>query len=348
MRTGAARGKRKFFGKISERQLIATSSTGDWIGRPSIINDGSKWIMFYRAGALHGYDDNSRYHVRFSTDEGVTWSDENDFTDGNPVTGTPFSAGEGRAPGTLCLLKAHNGDLIVLMSEREEVFTSPSVRQWRSTNAGATWSDEGVVADEILSMDAILVGTDMYATGYTEDDTRPGGGAKVTLWKSTNNGTNWTKVRDVTTWAEADVNADESSLCNPDGSVLIVAMRSRGAVQETYIRRSFDLGATWEDVIDIKPHVGIIQRPRLRIFADEPSRIYMIGRKIIGVDEWTIMSCSDNSGLTWTKPFELEDSAQVDCGYADFLKRDDGNIYAVTYDGNYSAATIYEYILDVK
>lgn len=335
--------------KISERQIVTTSSSGDWIGRPSLLKDGSTWLMVYRAANVHAYDGNSRVHIRFSTDEGATWTNENTYTNGNPVSGAPFKGDGTNEANIPSLAKAPNGNLLLLFSEREQTYTHTSTSQFRSTDGGLTWTDEGVICNSAaINCEAISVGADMYAVGYTDDPTRNGGGVKDQLWKSTNNGMSWSLVSDVTQWA-ADVakhvNVDECSVCNPSGSTLVVMMRSRGAVMETYVRISPDFGATWGAIVNITSQVRVIHRPRLGVFPGEPGRIYMSGRDNIVDAEHTIVTYSDDGGCTWVAPLVLEDSALIDCGYSHFLKRADGTLYIVSYRGDYGAATLYEYIV---
>lgn len=331
--------------KISERQVVATSSSGDWIGRPSLLKDGSQWVMVYRAANVHAFDGNSKVHVRFSADEGATWTNENTYTNGNPVSGAPFDGDGTNEANIPTIAKAPNGDLLILVSEREQVYTHISTSQWRSTDGGLTWIDEGVVCNTAaINCEAISIGADMYAVGYADDPTRPGGGTKDQLWKSTDNGVSWLVVCDITQWSTEDVNVDECSIVNPSGSVLVVMMRARGAVMESYVRISPDLGTSWGDVLDITSQVRIIQRPRLHVFPGDPY-IYMTGRDYVYDALRTVVSYSSDGGVTWIDPLELEETAQIDGGYSDFTRRADGNLYIVSYRGNYGTATLYEYIV---
>jgi hypothetical protein len=299
--------------------------------------------MAYRAAAQHVYGAEGQVHLRFSVDEGVTWTAEDTFTDANPVTGAPMEGDGTNDCNTPLLIEAPNGDLLLLASEQEAVYSISNTSQWRSTDDGATWVHENVVANENISMDAVVIGTEIYAVGYTAD----GVNAKATLWKSTNNGVAWAKVSDVTTYAGDAISVDEGSLVHTGGNNLMVAMRDRGSAL-SFIRKSTDLGANWGTVMNPAPLVGIIQRPRLKVFADEPSRVYLFGRKVENTtEEWTIASISTDGGFYWSAPFKLEAAAQVDCGYCDVVKRTDGNLYVASYIGTYTAATIYEYILDV-
>lgn len=329
------------------RELISTSASGDWIGRPSIIDDGSKWIMTYRAASQHSYDATGRVHIRFSTDQGNTWTAEDTYTDSNPVSGAPFAGDGTNDINCPVVIKAPNGNLLLCATEQEAVYTVSSFSIWRSTDGGASWTDLGVKSTDGGIDDAIIIGTDIYIVTYTEDDTNPPNGSKSVLLKSTDNGGTWTKVCDITTWEADNVNVDESSICNPSGNILIVIMRSRGATERTYLRISTDLGATWGSVINLTDQLGVILRPRLRIFTDEPNRIYLVGCDYDSGtgDIFTIVSYSNNNGTTWNTPSTLEPITQVDAGYADILKRTNDLLYIVSYRGTNDAATIWEYIV---
>lgn len=333
-----------YFSKDSEAQIISSSSSGDWIGRPTILDDGAKWIIVYRAGDQHAYDSGGQVHIRFSTDEGDTWTDEDTFTDSNPVSGAPFISGDSRDSNMPCVIVAPNGDLLLWVGRQPSTYPNTDyVAQWRSTDAGASWSSEDLSIDAHFT-DGVVIGSDIYIAAYATD---PDNDTKAVLYKSADNGTSYSLVGDITSWTADSVNVDECSVCNPSGNKLVVIMRSRGAVQRTYLRISNDLGATWGNVISLTNQLGVIQRPRLRIFSDEPTRIYLIGRDYTSTTEYTIVSYSDDGGYTWMPAFALEDSSQTDCGYADVLKNSSGKLYCTSYRGTYSASTIYEYIVSV-
>lgn len=314
---------------MSSRNLFSSSAYGDWIGRPSLCNDGSKWICVYRVANQHNDGVEARICIRFSEDEGATWTSENVFTDDNPVTGAPFYNVAQSDASLPCVLKAPNGDLLLTAS-----IGGIGASLWRSTDGGASWSDEGAISpayDELNEM--IVVGSDIYAVCYA-------GGYNCDLIKSTDSGATWALVSHVTEDADGfDVN--EYSVCNPSGNNLLVAMRrySRGYFLQ---RKSTDLGATWGD-FSIPSNVGTIHRPRLMV---DGSRIWLLGRNFyIDGKEKTLICYTDDVGDTWGGALELEGDYQVDCGYAAILKKTDGNVYVLSYLGTFSAATIYEYIV---
>lgn len=298
--------------------------------------------MVYRAGSRHSYHVNARVHIRFSTDEGVNWTAENKFTNGNDVIGAPF-AGDTNDLDMPLIVKAPNGNLLVIAGEKLEDPTVHNSSQWRSTDGGETWTDEGIVMSETKAMDTIVIGGTIYAAAFSTD----GANEKSTLWKSADNGTTWIKVSDITTFAVDGISVNECSLCNPSGNILLVVMRHAQSTS-TFMRSSTDLGVTWGAVQVIYNQVGIIQRPRLRMFAGS-SHIYLIGRNSDSgpTNPLSTICYSDNAGANWKSKINLEDTFQNDCGYADGLKRANGNIYVASYRGTHDAATIYEYIVAV-
>lgn len=327
----------------SNKELIGTS-TGAWIGRTSLIDNNGVWIQTYRSAGVHGYDAASQIHIRFSVDEGVTWTAEDKFTDGSAVTGFPLvehdtgNSGVESAP----LHIAPNGDLLCIVPE-----VLPSGNgiggswQYRSTDDGASWTDEGQInADATLSLgqEFINIGTDIYAGAWIKD-TNPIV-HKSSLYKSTTNGTTWTLVSDITSFSD---NTGECTIVNTTGNTLLAILRDEN-LSKTYTRISTDLGLTW-GALKVMPYVGALHRPRIKVFADEPSRLYLIGRKYYTTYEKTIITYSDNGGEDWVTLLELESDNPTDCAYCDMLKRADGSVYLLSYKGTTTDANIYEYVL---
>lgn len=318
---------------MSEAQIVATSAYGDWIGRTSLLDDGTKWIMAYRVATEHVDDANAKICLRFSTDEGVNWTAENTFTDGEAVTGAPFSVVGQQDMSMPTLVKAPNGDIVLIAS-----VAGVGASQWRSTDAGASWTAEGVISPAYDEFDELLVvGAEIYATTYE-------GGYNADLVKSTDSAATWEKVSDITIDAEG-FDTNEHSLCNPSGSKLLVVMRGYSQ-SNTYSRMSEDLGATWGPMMSNSAWVGLIQRPRVKIFSATPNRIYLVGRKYVSdTDTHTAIAYSPDGGTYWYDLFNLEDEAQTDCGYCDILQKADGDLFIASYRGDTHAATIYGYVV---
>jgi hypothetical protein len=322
----------------STRELIGSSAYGDWIGRPSLLDDGEKWIMVYHVSVDHSGHPENRVCIRFSVDEGATWTNENKFTDGNDVTGAPFYVETQLFTGLPCIIKAPNGDLLLTIAIGREVGGS---YLFRSTNGGASWTGQGLISPATdQPNDMIVIGSDIYMVTY-------GLGYNCLLYSSTDSGATWSKVSDVTTDADG-FDTNEFSICNPSGNTLLVVLRNYDDLQ-TYMKISTDLGENWDTAVPIGFQAGLVHRPRLRIFADAPARIYLLGRDyLLGPDfEKTVICYSEDVGDNWLAKTELEVAYQVDCGYADMLKRTDGTIYILSYRGDFDAAKIHEYIISV-
>lgn len=281
----------------------------------------------YRVANQHASGSEARICIRFSTDEGATWTAENVFTDGNPVTGAPFYKVGGTNASLPTLIKAPNGNLLLFAS------VGPA-SQWTSADGGATWTDNGAIDpayDEID--DLVVVGSEIYAVCYQ-------GGYNCDLIKSTDNGVTWAKVSSVTVDADG-FNVNEYSICSPAANTLLVIMRyyNGGYVLK---RTSTDNGANWGD-IEIISNIGTLHRPRARIYN---GRIYLLSRNYYtNAIEKTSLSYSDDNGVTWTWGCEMETAYQADCGYADMLQKTDGTLYALSYRGTVYEADIYEYLV---
>ena len=57
---------------------------------------------------------------------------------------------------------------------------------------------------------------------------------------------------------------------------------------------------------------------------------------------------SDDQGTTWEGPYYLSTTAFADGGYCDVLRRSNGQLYLLTYEGTSAAASIVEYVLSVN
>lgn len=322
----------------STRQLFSSSVYGDWLGRPRLLDDGTKWICAYRVGASHSAGALDRVCIRFSTDEGATWTDENVFTDGNPVSGAPLYLDPQYVAGPDAICKAPNGDLLIFVPHGGGY---GGTHVWRSTDSGASWADDGSIGpyntDTVPNV--LVLGSDIYAVCYA-------GGYNCDLAKSSDNGLNWSLVEHVVVEADG-FNTNEYSLSNPSGSKFLVVMRNYDSIH-TYQKISRDLGLNW-DPATTSDEIGIIHRPITAMF--DAIRVYLVGRDYANgaSHEKTIICYSDDGGSNWVARTELQTSDQFDCGYADMLMRTDGTIYIVDYIGtyDYAAATIYEYIVSV-
>lgn len=328
------------FTRISQT-LRYSGAVPDWFGRSSLVANGSTWVHVYRTGLTHGYDLTSRLHIRFSTDEGATWTAEDTFTDAGAVTGFPIAPHltNGVAEGQMVV--APNGDLLIVALEIDAGGLNGSY-VFRSTDAGKTWTDQGEInADNDLgaAMEFSVIGSEIYMAGWKQVTTH-----KSVLYKSADNGATWALVADVTSFAQ---DTDEWSFVRTSGNNMVGLLRDH-PLAKTYKAVSGDLGLNWT-VTDVTDIFGVITRPRLKIFPSQPNRIYLLSTDVIeGVSGFTCTRYSDDGGATWTPRFGLDVVLHTDWGYGDVLRLADGSFYAFADFGTTSVCSIYEYRYSVN
>jgi len=330
------------FSRVSQQTLFSGSGSEDWLGRTVFVDDGSKWVLVYRQAANHCCDTAAVMHIRFSTNEGASWTNADTFTNGSAVTGAPFSRHSTNAVADPVLMKAPNGDLLLHVGEVNSGGNPMGAYQYRSTDGGATWTDEGLINNdtEIYSgQDYTTVDNDLYAI-FWKDAGSDGAPYQTLLYKSTDNGITWALVSPITTSG-----TDEGGIEYVGSNTLLVVLRDTPA-SKTYQRISTDLGQTWGTQTDISSSVGVLQRPRMRIFSDEPNRVYLYGRDQLAGNDYTVLYYTDNNGSTWSLKFYPDTTSYADTGYSDVLKQTDGDFYMLSYGGTSGTSSIKEYIFN--
>jgi len=324
--------------------LWSTSGAHDWLGRPVLINNDGTWVSAYRSATKHAYDGTTaRIHLRFSADEGVTWSAEDTLVGGGAITGAPF-AGHGPTSSAhgVDLMRAPNGDLLLHVGEVNSLDGAVGVYQWRSVNDGGAWVDEGPIMGDLElfnGQDYKIVGSDIYLATWRD----PGSNSvplQTTLHKSSDNGLTWEKVSDVSSLAEQ---TNESAIAHIGGTRLLCMMRDDNAVN-TYIRYSEDMGLTWGPLITVTDIFSIFQRPRFRYVGN---RLYVCGRtfRVSGSHRTTVWY-SDDHGSTWYGPYYIGPVVS-DAAYCDLLPRANGDLVVQTYEGTTTAAAVVQYVVEV-
>lgn len=340
---------------------VATAA-GSWHGRVSLeVLDSGVWVMTYKTGSAHGENDGA-LHIRFSTDQGATWTAEDTFTDASAVTGFPMNPSTvtaGEDAGEPWLYLAPNGDLILHMWRADYGVTANGTYQSTSTDDGATWSASAAVDFSGIADDAKVFATDdhfvydgvIYAAAR-QYQAASGATIKSIFIKSIDNGANWVYVSDMSTFTN---NTNEVGIEYLGGTNIIAIFRSTGN-DKTYKATSADMGATWSSLTEIQTnHVGILGRPR--IFTD---------KHLKGEANWwtdtTLIMCgyivtvsgqsayrrnavwrSLDSGATWSEPYYL-DIIYGDGGYGDMVYDGVGSLYCyITYAGTMEAASVVQY-----
>jgi len=351
--------------------VIATAPTR-WFGRATMekLSNGNT-ILAYEEGENHyeNYDD--VLHLRFSDDNGATWTEEDTDLSGNPIVGFPAYPDGGvldaNGPGGTYIWQAPNDDLWFHCWKAN--YAAPSISgAWRikSTDGGLTWSAweqliiSGQTAGENNNTEFeeahFIYNGDIYAVvrvyGATLWST-----VKATFIKSTDNGTTWTKISDLSTYAEATHEMAMEYL--GDNKILVIA-RDAANVKTMHIV-SHDFGLTWSSIVNIQTSsIGSVGRNRM--FTDAhikgqanwwtDNKLIMVGFVLTNPGSSqgrrNAVWLSDDAGTSWTSPIFL-DTETPDAGYGDLIYDVDTDTFrVVTYQGDLFAADLVQYNFKVN
>lgn len=314
----------------SAADLWSSAAEPNWLGRPVLLDDGSKWLSIYKQGNNHAPAAADVFHIRFSEDEGASWTAADTWTDGAPVTGFPLQKDNGISDAII--FKAPNGDLLV----HGYAHTLVGTYQWRSTDGGETWTDEGLIDDGDVLMvggqDYEIIGTDIYVTAFWIS----GGVTKPGFWKSSDNGTTWIELGHV------DVDGTEAGIIHLGGTTLLMVIKDSAALV-TYQSISNDLGVTWSAATAIAD-LGVVQRPRIKAYA---GGYMMYGRAGAGSAAGKTVVLYSPNGTQWGRRFWPDPTAGGDTGYCDVLPRSDGKFYWQSYNGSTSSASVRHGVFEI-
>jgi hypothetical protein len=313
------------------------------VGRAVLADDGTRWIAAYGVAENHA-GVGVRAHVRFSTNEGATWTAEDTWTNGSPVGGDPFTP---HAPNTVAgeplLFVAPNGDIILQVNENGGALIGAF--QYRSTDGGATWTDEGQINSDPYfrtGQDYTIVGTDIYLVVLKTVNLTGDYPYTVHVYKSTDNAATWV---DLATVESSTLHSNEAGIAHVGGSNFIVVKREGDATAVTHIYYSSDNCVTWTARAAI-PIMGELERPRL---LELDNGVLLFGRDQLGasVSDYTVVWYSADGGLTWGRKFYPDTTAFSDCGYCDVLQRADGKFYMLTYGGTTLTASVRSCVFEI-
>src|SRR5688572_20219186 len=80
---------------VERTLIIPTAPEATWVGRGRLAVHGRDWLYAYVRGNHHGGTDaTKRIHVRFSIDEGRTWTAPDTLPSGQKAMGLPIDPGE--------------------------------------------------------------------------------------------------------------------------------------------------------------------------------------------------------------------------------------------------------------
>lgn len=340
---------------------IVPTVGGLWYGRASVekLSNGNL-VLCYKSGTHHAVNDGA-LHIRFSNDQGATWTAEDTKLGGGAVTGFPMNptgAGAGEDAGEPWLMIAPNGDLLLHMWRADYGVTANGTYQSRSTDGGASWSASAQInfvgiADDakvFATDDHFVLGTVIYAGARVYLDVT-GDPCHNILIKSTDNGTTWEYVSDITNDANNTWEVGIEYL----GNNTILAMLRDVSMTASHKRVSTDLGATWGAYTDVTGTVGVAARQRVK------TRAHLKGLSNWWNDSVLIMCgfihtnpgnsqprrnavwISLDRGTTWTGP-NYVDVETEDAGYGDlFWDETNSQFVFVSYQGLLAEASIKQY-----
>lgn len=242
-----------------------------------------------------------------------------------------------------------------------------SVRYFRSTDEGATWSSvatlNGVGTPELdtpVSANGNLAGVVSInaITNWNDGFSRDGG--EIALRRSTDGGATWGSATTLTSGAKAF----RFSL-NVNGSIWnLVWMDYRNGYWDIFQKRSTDSGATWgADVKLVDGNNGLAGNPGgpgRPVLAAEGNDLYMVwmdprdnrGSCTLGTGEGSINNCtevyfkySSDGGATWGSDQRLTTNPTGNYAGRPVVAVKDGNVL-VTYD--YSVSGDYVHIAQMR
>lgn len=361
---------------------LVTGGALDWIGRASIKRRSDDvLVMVYRRGSHHAINDGALY-IKFSDDNGATWTAENTKLGGGAVSGFPMNPSTltaGQDAGEGWLMVAPNGDLLLHMWRIDYTVSWGGTYQSRSTDGGETWSSApGPIQFTGLTVaqnsrafatddDFVLDGT-IYAGArvYVQNPDEATYGSAVVLIASDDNGATWT--RESTLISSADlggVGTEEVGLEYIGNDEIIAMIRDTATITHGYQMIGTNLGAADSDWpaapgTDVTTTAGILSRPRVY------TRAHLKGEANWWSDPVLLMTgfvhqtpgsshprrsavwVSQDRGDTWSRP-QYIDASTEDAGYGDmFYDADNDEWVVVTYYGTQAAADLKQYRLTIS
>lgn len=354
---------------VSTTDLVSPSS-GEWYGRSALKTvDGIK-VWCYREGTGHSSDDGC-IHIRFSDDEGATWSDPDKDLEGNAVTGFPaFPPGStypafGLEPGEPWLYVAPNGDLLLHTWLVHYGMTHLGSWQLRSTDGGLTWGEweqinfvglDASIQNNIFSTDDDFTYNGViYAAARIYTDTTEAT-AKNIFIKSEDNGTTWQYVSDICSFTD---NCQEVGLVYVGNNTIRAVLR-RNANDGIRLTKSTNMGQSWAQLSNENAIMTPSGRHRIYTLAQlrgeanwwTDKNLLMCGFKFETPGQsmgrincvWT----SGDSGYSWSAP-TLLDISYEDAGYGDlYYNANTGHYYYISYRGTQAEAKITQYEMTVS
>ena len=357
---------------VASSSTISSGGALDWHGRASVKRraDGVV-VLAYRRATAHPVNDGALY-IRFSDDDGATWTAEDTTLGGRAVVGFPMdpsTLSPGQDAGEPWLYLAPNGDLVLHMWRVAYGRALGGTYQSRSTDGGETWSPAtgpvrfaGLTADEsgrtFATDDDFVFGGVIYAGARTYDDVS-GSPSALSLIASDDDGATWRRRSTIVGAREADGKGGQEVGLAYVGDDTIIAMIRDNSHTHSYERVSTDLGRTWGPLIDVTSTVGIAGRQRIQTGAQ------LRGEASWWNDDVLIMNgfvhqvsgssrsrrncvwISRDRGATWSPPSYVDETTE-DAGYGDMFYDPTNERYVyVSYQGTQATARLVQYDLEI-
>ena len=229
--------------ETGESTYSASRSVGSSIGFKAatprvVVADNGTWLMVYRAkangSAPTGHE--GQVWIRNSTDNGETWS-----------AGTKLSSDAYDAINAE-VVKYPNGDIEIFYTRYDDSTSTHHTPNMvsRSIDNGSSWSafvtaPTPLDAEYQVMWQEIIIGSDVYLATYkknisTSHYSNP-------FYKTEDNGTTWTKISDITTYAAEGDYSEPGLVYLGDGD--FVSVLRDGGNANTLQKRSTDWGANW-------------------------------------------------------------------------------------------------------
>jgi hypothetical protein len=355
--------------------LVTGGSPQDWHGRAAIKrrNDGVL-VMCYRDGSAHDVNDGA-LHIRFSDDDGATWTAADTTLGDDAVTNFPMNPATlsaGQDAGEPWLYHYDDDDFLILHMWRIDYGVSMGgTYQATSSDGGETWTTatgpvqfagltptqngKTFATDDDFYYDGVLYAG---ARVYNDADGVP---SSMVLITTDDKGATWTRLSTIMSATEDGGKGGQEVGLEYLGDGRIIAMIRDNPQVKAFRRFSDDMGVTWGTLTDMTSEIGIAARQRVY------TRAHLKGYSSWWADPVLIMCgfdhtspgysqgrinavwISTDAGLSWTSPFYVETGTYGDGGYGDLFYDVGNDQYVfVSYRGTLAAADLVQYRLTIS
>jgi hypothetical protein len=320
------------FDLLDSGTLITHPASGQtWLGRPILYQLASGvWMLLYRQATNHGDDSTAQLHIRFSQNEGVSWTANNTFTDGQPCVGVPFLRHNSTFLAEGTVIQSPNGDLLVHTTERP----GAGIHQFRSVDFGKNWADEGRINNDttLIGGDWCVVAGVIYTIWRYDAGSDFAHPHIAKIFTSADDGDTWVELSTV----QANFDINEPSILHLGGANFLSVVRNAYNTGTAHQYVSANTCATWT-YSNPGAVLKALHRPKMRTI-DEGILLFGRDNEAEAVEGIAVFLSADN-GLTWRKRF-LVVEGMTDGGYCDVLRRDDDTFYMVSYAGDTNVADL--------